>query len=141
MPNSISKLEQEKKISFGIQNENKMNIEEVRDYCLSLPGAKEDMPYGPDWLIFRIEGKIFLHMRLDIPDTTIAIKLPPEEGEELREKYDSITPAYHLNKKHWNDIRIERVFSVSQIKHWIDESYNLVLRHLPKTVRDKYIER
>lgn len=39
-----------------------MNIEDVREYALTLPGAKEDMPYGPDWLIFRIEGKIFLYM-------------------------------------------------------------------------------
>jgi predicted DNA-binding protein (MmcQ/YjbR family) len=115
-----------------------MNIEEVREYCLSLPGAKEDMPYGPDWLIFRIEGKIFLHMRLDIPDTTIAIKLPPEEGEELREKYDCITPAYHLNKKHWNDIRIESVFSNRQIQNWIEESYHLVLSNLPLKVKQKY---
>ena len=38
-----------------------MNIEEVRNFALTLPGATEDMPYGPDWLIFRIEGKIFLY--------------------------------------------------------------------------------
>ena len=37
-----------------------MNIEEVRTYCLTLPGVTEDVPYGPDWLVFRIEGKIFL---------------------------------------------------------------------------------
>ena len=44
-----------------------MNIEDVREYALTLPGTKEDMPYGSDWLIFRIEGKIFLHIWLDSP--------------------------------------------------------------------------
>ena len=83
-----------------------MNIEEVRIFALTLPGTTEDMPYGPDWIIFRIEGKIYLHLRLDLPDPTCAVKLRPEEGTELREQYDGITSAYHLNKIHWNDLRL-----------------------------------
>ena len=115
-----------------------MNIEEVREYCLMLPGVTEDMPYGPDWLIFRIEGKIFLHIWLEAPIPAIAVKLPPDEGEELRDKYNGINPAYHLNKQHWNDIWIESGFTDGQIKGWIDESYNLVLSSLPKRLREQY---
>ena len=66
-----------------------MNIEEVRAYCLTLPGVTEDMPYGPDWVVFRIEGKIFLHISLE--RRLIAIKLRPERGEELRDKFDAVT--------------------------------------------------
>ena len=68
------------------------------------------MPYGEDWVVFRVGGKIFLHIWLEAPIPTIAVKLLPERGEELREEYNAFSPAYHLNKKHWNDIFIEQPF-------------------------------
>lgn len=109
-----------------------MNIEEVRDYCLSLPHTSEDMPFGEDVLVFRVGGKIFLMMWLGTgghygSSATIALKLPPELGLELRDKYDAVTPAWHMNKKHWNDIDITP-FASEQITQWIDISYNLVAR-------------
>lgn len=113
-----------------------MNIEEVRVYCLALPGVTEDMPYGPDWVVFRIEGKIFLHISLE--RKLIAIKLRPEHGEALREKYDAVTPAWHMNKKHWNDIVIENTFPDNIIEGWIKESYDLVKSKLPKKLKEKY---
>lgn len=115
-----------------------MNVEEVRDYCLSLPGVTEDSPYGPDMIVFRIEGKIFLHLPLEYAAPRISIKLPPEKGTALREQNDTISAAYHLNKVHWSDILIENTFKSEQLKGWIKESYLLVLRNLPKKIRDKY---
>lgn len=115
-----------------------MNIEEVRQYCLTLPGVTEDMPYGDDMVVFRIEGKIFLHLPLEYAEPRMSIKLPPEVGEELRDSYGAITAAYHLNKRHWNDIRILQPFSDDQLRAWIDQSYNLVLSKLPKALREKY---
>ncbi len=115
-----------------------MNIEQVREYALRLPGVTEDMPYGPDWLIFRIEGKIFLHIWLEAPEKTCAVKLKPEVGAELREKYEAIRPAYHLNKVHWSDILLENYFSDEQIQKWILDSYQLVLSKLPKRLIEKY---
>ena len=53
-----------------------MNIEEVREYALSLPGTTEDQAYGEDWGLFRIEGKIFLHIWLEAPAPSCAIKHP-----------------------------------------------------------------
>ena len=113
-----------------------MNIEEVRTYCLTLLGVTEDMPYGPDWVVFRIEGKIFLHISLG--RRLIAIKLRPERGEELRDKFDAVTPAWHMNKKHWNDIIIENTFTDESIERWIRESYDLVKSKLPKRLKEKY---
>lgn len=91
-----------------------MNIEEVRKYCLSLPDTEEAMPYGKDWDAFRVGGKIFLHICLEVPIPTIAVKLLPERGEELREEYNAFSPAFHLNKKHWNDIFIEGSFTLKK---------------------------
>ena len=110
-----------------------MNIEEVRKYCLSLPDTEEAMPYGEDWGGFRVGGKIFLHIWLEAPIPTIAVKLLPERGEELREEYNAFSPAYHLNKKHWNDIFIEGSFPNIMIEDWIKESYELVKSKLPKS--------
>ena len=115
-----------------------MNIEQVREFCLSLPGVTEDSPYGPDMVVFRIEGKIFLHLPLEYAEPRISIKLPPEKGQSLREQHDAISAAYHLNKVHWNDILIENTFSPEQIKDWIVESYEIVFNSLPKKLREKY---
>ena len=114
-----------------------MNIEDVREYALTLPGVNEDMPYGPDWLIFRIEGKIFLHIWLESPEPTCAVKLEPELGQSLREHYDGVRPAYHLNKVHWNDIYLDMI-DEELTKQWIRQSYELVLNKLPRKLREKY---
>jgi len=114
-----------------------MNIEDVREYALTLPGATEDMPYGPDWLIFRIEGKIFLHIWLEAPEPTCAVKLEPDFGEELREHYGGVQPAYHLNKTHWNDLYLDLI-DEPLVRQWIEHSYLLVRSKLPKRLRVKY---
>ena len=115
-----------------------MDIEQVREYSLALPGVTEDSPYGPDMIVFRIEGKIFLHLPLEYAEPRISIKLPPEKGQRLRDSYETIRAGYHLNKIHWNDILIENTFASDQIKDWILESYNLVLNSLPKKLKAKY---
>ena len=117
-----------------------MNIEEVREYALSLPGTTEDQAYGEDWVLFRIEGKIFLHIWLEAPAPSCAIKLPPEQGQVLRIRYTGIRPAYHLNKTHWNDILLDEIDD-GMAKSLITESYKLVLSKLPKCLREKYINK
>ena len=114
-----------------------MNIEEVRLYTLSLPGTTEDQAYGADWVLFRIEGKIFLHIWLNAPQPTCAVKLPPEQGQTLRDHYDGIRPAYHLNKVHWNDIFLDEIDD-DMVKVLINQSYRLVLSKLPKRLREQY---
>lgn len=114
-----------------------MNIEDVRNYALTLAGAQEDMPYGPDWVVFRIEGKIFLHIWLEAPEPTCAVKLEPEYGASLRERHHGVRPAYHLNKTHWNDIHLNSNDDAN-VMQWIAMSYSLVLSKLPKRLREKY---
>ena len=122
-----------------------MNIEEVREYTLSLPGVTEDQPFGDDNITFRLEGKIFMCLWLgndkqDIKDSEprLALKLSPERNEELRAQFSAVTPAWHWNKKHWNDVYYEQLED-ARIKEWIRESYHLVASKLPKIVRQKYI--
>lgn len=122
-----------------------MNIEEVRDYTLSIKGVTEDQPFGDDIITFRIEGKIFLCLWLgggkhDMKDgqPRFALKLKPERNEELREQYAAVTPAWHWNKTHWSDVYYDAL-ETDQVKTWIKESYDLVVSKLPKAVRNKYL--
>jgi predicted DNA-binding protein (MmcQ/YjbR family) len=123
----------------------KSNIEQVREYTLSLPGVTEDQPFGDDNITFRLEGKIFMCLWLgggnhDIQDSEprLALKLSPERNEELREKISAVTPAWHWNKKHWSDVYYEQLDD-SLVKDWVRESYYLIASKLPKMVRQKYI--
>ena len=102
-----------------------MNIEEVREYTLSLPEVTEDMPFGDDNIVFRINGKIFLCLCLNASEPHFATKLLPERNEELRELYEWVKPAWHWNKKHWSDIYYEH-FDSHCVKEWITEAYNIV---------------
>ena len=122
-----------------------MNIEQVREYTLSLFGVTEDQPFGDDIITFRLEGKIFVCLWLgggkhDMKNSELrlALKLTPDRNEELREQFAAVTPAWHWNKKHWSDVYYEQLDDV-QVMEWIKESYHLVASKLPKIVRQKYI--
>lgn len=121
-----------------------MNIEQVRDYALSLKGVTEDQPFGDDNITFRIEGKIFMclwlgdnNLESESCQPRFAIKLSPERNEELRAQNTAVTPAWHWNKKHWSDIRYTQL-NPDTVRAWMEESYRLVLSSLPKKVRMAY---
>ena len=121
-----------------------MNIEEVRNFALSLPGVTEDQPFGDDNITFRVEGKIFMCLWLgggkyNIDETMLifACKLTPERNEVLREQYSAIMPAFHWNKTHWSDVFFEQL-DTDFVGSIIRESYKVIVSKLPKSVRVKY---
>jgi len=103
-----------------------MNVEILRDYCLSKTNVEESFPFGPDVLVFKVGGKIFLLCSLDSEDFNFNVKCDPELAIELRERYDCVQPGYHMNKKHWNTIMVDGSVSTQLLKEWIDHSYELV---------------
>ena len=122
-----------------------MNIEQVRDYALSLKGVTEDQPFGDDNITFRIEGKIFMclwlgdnNLESESCQPRFAIKLSPERNEELRAQNTAVTPAWHWNKKHWSDIFYSSLYD-ELVMAWIQESYLLVVSKLPKAIRQYYL--
>ena len=121
-----------------------MDIEQVREYALSLFGVTEDQPFGDDVVTFRVEGKIFLCLwlggsRLGMKgeNSRFACKLAPERNEALRERYAAVTPAFHWNKKHWSDVYYT-LLSTELVEAIIRESHQLIISTLPKAVRAKY---
>jgi len=114
-----------------------MNAEELRNYCLDKKEVTESLPFGEDILVFKVFNKMFLLMALNKDPLSISVKTSPERSVLLREEYPEITPGYHLNKKHWNSLKINGNVPSSLIFSLIDESYRLVVNSLPKKLKNK----
>lgn len=112
-----------------------MNIEELRDYVLSLKDVDESFPFGEDTLVFKTNNKIFLLVSLSSTPLQFNVKCDPEYAIELREQHSCILPGYHMNKKHWNTIIVDGTLDRQQLKNWIKDSYRLVARK-KKSVRN-----
>ena len=115
-----------------------MNIEEIRDYCLSLKGAEECFPFDETTLVMKVRGKIFAFIPLEYTDVQINLKCDPDLAIELREKYAAVQPGYHMNKKYWNTVFISSEITGKQLKDWIKHSYDEVIKGLPKSQRENY---
>ncbi|WP_151088118.1 MmcQ/YjbR family DNA-binding protein [Hymenobacter baengnokdamensis] len=111
-----------------------MNIEEYRDFCLGLPGATEETPFGPDTLVFKVGGKLFALTDLQT-FASFNVKCDPEHASELRERFDYVLPGFHMNKKHWNTVLIGTGASDAQLREWLTDSYQLIVAALPKALR------
>ena len=117
-----------------------MNIENVREYCLSLRNVTECLPFDDVSLVFKVEGKMFLLLPLDASEPCVSLKCNTDYIDELRDRYKAVEPACHFNKKYWNTIYLERDMEDEDIKHWIHHSYREVIAKLPKKIRDLYNE-
>jgi predicted DNA-binding protein (MmcQ/YjbR family) len=104
-----------------------MNIESLREYCISKLDVTESFPFDDETLVFKAGGKIFALVNLD-GDLSINLKCDPSGALELREKYPSVTPGYHMNKKHWNTVMLDGTIPDKEVFSWIDHSYNLVMK-------------
>ncbi len=111
-----------------------MNIEALREYCLSLKGVEEKMPFGDKALVFYVKGKMFCLVDIENYEF-VNLKCNPEKAIELREQYSEVTPGYHMNKKHWNSIKPEGKITEQLMKQWILDSYRLVIAKLPKKIQ------
>lgn len=113
-----------------------MNIEQLREYCLTLKGATEDFPFNETVMVFKVGGKMFCLTDLE-NKFAITIKNDPEKNFELREQFPAITPGYHMSTKHWNTINIDGTISDNMLKDLIDESYDLVVLKLTREEKQK----
>lgn len=118
-----------------------MNIEQLRAYCLNKKEVTEDFPFDDNVLVFKVLGKVFLLTGMDSWETgesAINVKCDPDRAQELRAEYQSIEPGYHMSKKHWNTIRIYKgELQPKFIMELIDHSYDMVVKGMPKKMRDQ----
>jgi predicted DNA-binding protein (MmcQ/YjbR family) len=103
-----------------------MDLEQLRNYALSKPGAEETQPFGPDNLVYKINGKMFLLTDFISHPLQFNVKCNPDLALELREEFAAVIPGWHMNKKHWNTVIIDGSISNKQLQQFVDHSYELV---------------
>ena len=116
-----------------------MNIETLHTYCLAKKGVEESFPFGEDTLVFKVGGKIFLLTGLNSSPLQFNVKCHSEKAIEWREQYEAVQPGYHMNKKHWNTVVVDGSIPNKVIQQMIDDSYELVVQSLPKSIRDTIV--
>lgn len=117
-----------------------MNIEELRDFCISIKGASECFPFDETTLVFKVMDKMFAYIALDPKngEFSVNLKCDPEKAINLREQYNGIIPGYHSNKKYWNTIYLESDVPDNLIKDLILHSVEEVIKKLPKSKQKEY---
>lgn len=105
-----------------------MEIKEVIAYCLSKPEANEDYPFGPEPSVIKVGNKTFAILTLKSSKGYISLKCDPFIAETLRQQYPSVQPGYHLNKQHWNTVKLDGSVPDSEILWMVNHSYDLVKR-------------
>ncbi|MEG1580939.1 MAG: MmcQ/YjbR family DNA-binding protein [Bacteroidaceae bacterium] len=116
-----------------------MNIEEARDYCLAQKRAEECMPFDENTIVVKVMGRMFMLMSLE-RGSCITLKCEPSRAVELRERYKGIEPAWHFNKKYWNQIWLDRDVSDDLVKELIDHSLCEVLKRFSKKKQQEYAD-
>jgi predicted DNA-binding protein (MmcQ/YjbR family) len=114
--------------------------DELRQACLSLPGAEETCPFSEGLSVFKVEGKIFAITRLAGEPLTVSLKCEPELAEQLRVTHPAIRPGYHLNKRHWNTVTIDGSVADEMVLSMVEDSWALVVDGLPRRVRSRLTE-
>ena len=105
-----------------------MDLADFREYCLHKPQVTEGTPFGETVLVFKVAGKMFALAALDEVPSRANLKCDPDLALELRDRYEQVSPGYHMNKKHWNTVDIESAISDNEIRKMIDHSYELVAK-------------
>jgi predicted DNA-binding protein (MmcQ/YjbR family) len=110
-----------------------MDLKEFKNYCLSKKGVKETFPFDDETLVLKLSSKMFALTNINNPVLEISLKCDPLMAQDLRREYESIKPGYHLNKTHWNTIRVDGSIPEDKLLFLIDLSYDLVFKGLKKS--------
>ncbi len=122
-----------------------MDIEQFRDYCLSLPATHEGTPFDGFYrnrpnahsvLVFFVADKMFCYFDIDTFDKC-TIKCAPEEITGLKEKYNGIGDPYNGNPKYWISVGFNSDVPDSKLVELVKKSYDLVVGKLSKKVREE----
>ena len=114
-----------------------MNIEDIREYCISKKGVTEEFPFDDVTLVFKVMGKMFLLSGLDRFPLAFNVKCDPGQALKLREAHDCIQPGYHMSSKHWNTVQVDGSLSDEELRKMIDHSYALVVAGLTRKNREE----
>lgn len=109
----------------------------VRDWLMQCPECSEETPFGPEVLVYKVAGKMFALLSPDEIPASLNLKCDPERAIELRDRHEAILPGYHMNKRHWNTLRLDGSLPSGLIQELIHHSHALVVAGLPKRDRER----
>lgn len=113
-----------------------MFLDDLRSHCIQKPGASEGLPFDEKTLVFKVFGKMFALMDVEIFDS-VNLKCDPEWAIELRERFQAVRPGFHMNNKHWNTVTLTDDINDKFLLELVDHSYHLVYAGLSKKIRDE----
>lgn len=124
-----------------------MDVPALREICLSFPGAFEDFPFGPETSVFKVraavtggarhQAKLFALSSMDPDNWSVSLKCEPALAEQLRAANPEITGAWHMNKTHWNGVRLDGNLSDEVIRDMVEDSYDLVVATLSRKQQEQ----
>jgi predicted DNA-binding protein (MmcQ/YjbR family) len=114
-----------------------MTLDSLKSFLLEMGGVTEEIPFGPQALVYKVMGKMFALVAWDASPMRISLKCDPERAMELRTVFEGVRGAYHFNKRHWNMVDLDGSVPIPEVLAMIEDSYELVVRGLPKTKRDQ----
>ena len=113
-----------------------MDVDTARQYLLGKPEAMEDYPFGPDVAVMKVRDKMFATLGQEGGEGRMNLKCDPDQALALRDIFSAVLPGYHMNKKHWNTIKLDGSIPEGEIQRMIDHSFALVVKGLSKKVRE-----
>ena len=113
-----------------------MDRDRMLRYLNDRPGAVEDYPFGDDVAVFKVGGRVFAICALSGQPGSVSLKCDPTLAEALRRRYQSVTPGYHLNKRHWNTVQLDGSVPGDELTELVDHSWELVVARLPRRDRE-----
>lgn len=116
------------------------DLQALRAYLGSKPGAVEDHPFGPQPLVMKVGGKMFALLAADAAPPQISLKCEPAHAQFLRDSFAAVQPGYHLNKEHWNTVTLDGSVADEGVRAMIDDSYRLVVGGLSQAARRRLAE-
>jgi len=113
-----------------------MKLDDLRDYLMQKKSVTEELPFGPEALVFKVVGKMFALVGWQSSPLRLSLKCDPNDALALRDMYPAVQPGYYLNKKHWNTIILDGTIPEIELLKMIDHSYQLVVKSLKKAERE-----
>lgn len=112
-----------------------MIFESIRKYLQDKKGATEEIPFGPQALVYKVIGRMFALLAWEEDPLKITLKCDPEHAQALRAMFPAVQPGYYMNKEHWNTITLDDSIRDEILFEMIDDSYDLVVKRLKKADR------
>ncbi|WKE54162.1 MmcQ/YjbR family DNA-binding protein [Corynebacterium tuberculostearicum] len=105
----------------------------ARQRAEEMLGSQVQHPFGPDWEVFKVRGKVFLLLTAVTGQEQMIVKAEPEDCQALQQQYSFIAPGYHMNKRHWVSVYPHADLHQRLIEELVTDSYRMVVEKLPKT--------